>query len=163
MLKKNDDEVMVDEELLKGNISIYLANNSKLGAQFHGQMGAEQKQQYHSTLSFGYFQKDAKMWLKILSLRLTHGHHLTSVTRDKVGVLYMLMIGKLVNVGYLMKSLIKEAYKNKSRWMFSVNVLTQVLRNEGIDEDPRDHMLLVITKCVDVIRVKDPDVGVARL
>ncbi|OIS95992.1 hypothetical protein A4A49_31474 [Nicotiana attenuata] len=88
------------------------------------------------------FTKIAKVWLCLVNARLLPYEHDSVVVRKRVCQVYFLMKWWPVNVGQLICSQMAKSRKGKLNRIFFVNMLTQYLRKEQVDEEPQFDMLL---------------------
>lgn len=115
----------------------------------------------HATLPYSHLNLEARVWLKIVSSVILPGKHTTEVTRDRVILIYRLMKGLPVNVGYILRHNMMKSRNNK-RWRYCYRILlTRYLRTLEIEEECQDLTAKdyphLVCHLVDVTKVKAPE------
>ncbi|MCD7462603.1 hypothetical protein HAX54_048890 [Datura stramonium] len=110
----------------------------------HQQLG------YHVSLPYAHLSREARVWLKIVCACLVPGKHVTYVIRERVFLVYALMTGIPINVGVLIKNVLKRA---KLRIWGS---LDPIMRGHDIEEEEADYRPTYDPRRVDVTKTKEP-------
>uniref|UniRef100_M1DNK7 Putative plant transposon protein domain-containing protein n=1 Tax=Solanum tuberosum TaxID=4113 RepID=M1DNK7_SOLTU len=85
------------------------------------------------------------------------GLHYTDITRDRVCLVYALMTSTKLNIGAILKSIMKKACVHKgSRYTFG-GLITRLCHDAGVPEEHLDYMAPLFPTPVDITRTKGPD------
>lgn len=104
-----------------------------------------------------------KVLLRLINTRLFPCDHDTHIGRERVCLLYFLMIGQKVNVGHLIRHQIAQVRRSKKvDRLFFENMLTQYLRKEEVGEERESNMTIptaIRGTDITIIRAKEDDDG----
>ena len=113
----------------------------------------------HNTYPYACLNREARIWLRIVNSCLIPGTQYTKVTRDRVCLVYALMMNVPINIGAVIRTSMRKARVHKRSHFSFDNFLTALLRKEHIEEEPADHKLPHNPKKVDLTKIKDPETG----
>ncbi|KAG5631778.1 hypothetical protein H5410_003495 [Solanum commersonii] len=112
---------------------------------------------YHQSLPYAQMLKETRVWLKVVMNCLIPGLHYTNITRDRVCLVYALMIGTAVNIGAVLKSVMRKAQVHKGHMYDFGGLITRMCRVAGALEENLDYMAPLFPTSVDITRTKGPD------
>ncbi|MCE3051835.1 hypothetical protein HAX54_050936 [Datura stramonium] len=111
---------------------------------------------YHVSLPYAHLSKEEQVWLKIVCACLVPEKHVTHVTREKVSLVYAPMIGMPINVGVLIKKVLKRARVKKDQNFGFGGLLTRFLHGHDIEEEEEaDYKPAYDPKGIDVTKTKE--------
>lgn len=90
---------------------------------------------FHQPLLFGHLNKDARVWVKIVTHSIFPCQHFSEVTRDRVCLVYALMSGMELNVGSVVKSAMRKARTHKGRRYAFGGIITKLCLCAGVPTD----------------------------
>ncbi|MCE3051124.1 hypothetical protein HAX54_048948 [Datura stramonium] len=112
---------------------------------------------YHVSLPYAHLSREARVWLKILCACLVPEKHVTHVTRERVCLVYALMIGMPINVGVFIKNVLKRARVKKGQNFGFGSLLTKFLCGHDIEEEEADYRPAYNPRGIDVTKTKEPE------
>ncbi|MCD7455738.1 hypothetical protein HAX54_029382 [Datura stramonium] len=112
---------------------------------------------YHVFLPYAHLSREARVWLKILCACLVPRKHVTHVTRERVCLVHALMTEMPINVGVLIKNVLKRARVKKGQNIRFRGLLTLFLRGHEIEEEEADYRPAYDPRGVDVTKAKEPE------
>ena len=87
----------------------------------------------HRSMSMSNFCREARVWLRLLNARIMPLDHFSEVQRERVCIVYFLMTGQPVNIGYWMLQEIRRVRAGKSTRLSYGNTLTSYLMQLDTD------------------------------
>ncbi|KAK4373158.1 hypothetical protein RND71_008542 [Anisodus tanguticus] len=85
------------------------------------------KYRRNKSLRMGNFTQKARVWLRLLNYRIMPFDHYTDVSKERVYIVYFIMMGQPVNIGYWMLQEMIKVLKFKSKRLSFGNTLTAYL------------------------------------
>ncbi|MCD9643790.1 hypothetical protein HAX54_031489 [Datura stramonium] len=112
---------------------------------------------YRVSLLYAHLSREARPWLKIVCACLVPGKHVTHVTRERVCLVYALMTRMSINVGVLIKNVLKRARVKKGQNFGFRGLLTRFLHRHDIEEEEADYRPANDPRRIDVTEKKEPE------
>lgn len=128
------------------------------GPQSMVQLTKHSGKQYHQSLPYAHFLREARIWLKIMMHYLISGLHYTNINRDMVCLVYALMTAAEVNIGAMLKTAMRKARVHKGRRSAFGGLITKLCRVAGVPEENVDYMAPLFPAPVDITMTKGPDI-----
>ncbi|MCE5165769.1 hypothetical protein HAX54_012188 [Datura stramonium] len=98
-----------------------------------------------------HLRSEARVWLKIICACLVPEKHVTHMTRKRVFLFYALMTAMPINVGVIIKNVLKRTRVKKG------GLLTRFLRGHDIEEEEMDYRPAYDPRGIDVTKTKEPE------
>lgn len=109
---------------------------------------------YHQSYPYAHMNRETHIWLKFFMNWLISGLHFIMVTRDRVCLVYSLMMVLPISIRVVLKSTILKARAHR-RWRFAFGILiTQLCRHAGVPKEPVEYMAPFFTTPIDVTKAK---------
>ncbi|KAH0685764.1 hypothetical protein KY284_016317 [Solanum tuberosum] len=118
---------------------------------WHGNHG------YHQSYPYAHMNREARVWLKIVMNYLIPGLHFTEVTRDRVCLVYAVMKDLPINVGAVLKLVMRKARLHRGRRYAFGGLINNLCRRAGVPEESVDYMAPLLTTPLDVTKTKEPE------
>ncbi|KAH0781553.1 hypothetical protein KY290_001151 [Solanum tuberosum] len=115
------------------------------------------EKRYHQSLPYAQMLKETRVWLKVVMNCLIPGLYYTNITRGKVCLVYVLMIGIELNIGDVLKSAMRKARVHKGNMYDFGGLITRMCRVAGVLEENLEYMAPLFQASVDITRTKGPD------
>ncbi|MCD7468186.1 hypothetical protein HAX54_006148 [Datura stramonium] len=142
---------MVKKPLYRNTRQILCGRNSVAPWARYQQLG------YHVSLPYAHLSREARVWLKIVCACLVPGEYVTHVIRERVYLVYALMTGIPINVGVLIKNVLKRERVKKGQNFEFGGLLTRFLWGYDIEEDEGDYRPAYDLRGVYVTKTKEPE------
>ncbi|MCD9559669.1 hypothetical protein HAX54_017808 [Datura stramonium] len=111
---------------------------------------------YHVPFPYAHLSREARVWLKIICACLVPEKHVTHVIRERVCIVYALMIGMPINMGVIIKNVLNRERVKKGQNFGFGGLLTRFLSGHDIDEEEADYRPAYDTRGIDVTKTKEP-------
>uniref|UniRef100_M1DQI2 Putative plant transposon protein domain-containing protein n=1 Tax=Solanum tuberosum TaxID=4113 RepID=M1DQI2_SOLTU len=113
---------------------------------------------YHQSLPYAQMLRETRVWLRVAMNCLIPGLHYTNITRDRVCLVYALMIGTELNIGDVLKSAMRKAWIHEGHMYDFGGLITRMSRVAGVLEENLDYMAPLFPASVDIYRTRGPDI-----
>uniref|UniRef100_M1D859 Putative plant transposon protein domain-containing protein n=1 Tax=Solanum tuberosum TaxID=4113 RepID=M1D859_SOLTU len=121
------------------------------------QLTKHSEKRYHQSLPYAHMLRETRVWLKIVMNCLILGLHYTDITQDRVCLVYALMTATKLNIGLVLKSIMRKARVHKGHKYAFGGLITRMCRAVGFPEKNMDYMAPLFPAPVDITRTKGPD------
>ncbi|MCE3216542.1 hypothetical protein HAX54_006842 [Datura stramonium] len=98
-----------------------------------------------------------RYWLRWATEQEVLGKHVTHVTRKRVCIVNVLMTGMPINVGVIIKNVLKRERVKKDQSFGFEGLLTRFLRGHDIEEEEADYRPVYDPRGIDVTETKEPE------
>lgn len=112
---------------------------------------------YHQSFPYAHMTREARIWLKIVMHCFIPGLHFTECTRDRVCLVYALMMGREVNRGAILKSSMRKARVHKGRRYAFGGFITRLCLDAGVPTEALDYVPRLIADPYVVMNTREPD------
>ncbi|MCE0481365.1 hypothetical protein HAX54_039067 [Datura stramonium] len=101
--------------------------------------------------------REAHVWLKIVCACLVLGKHVTYVTRESVFLVYALMTVMPINVGVIIKNVLRRVREKKGQSFGFGGLLTRFLHGHDIEEEEADYRPIYDSRGINVTKTMEPE------
>lgn len=94
---------------------------------------------FHQSFPFTYLNREARVWVKLMTHVLFPGQYFTDVTCDRVSLVYAFMTGMELNIRAVIKLAMRKARAHKGRRYAFGGLITKLCHNIGIPTEEYDY------------------------